>query len=1381
MRLEDKFFNSFFYLFLVGIFFSLIILSLILFYYSENFLDKRTSSEVYYLEKKYAESNINSMNILILNLVLKLQVALQEQIDLYLGAARAIKYVSPEHLNFETKDVYNSYELRNLRDSKNFKSLFAGLWFLNTDITTIEQLDINTKRQIYSFALIIQNMYSMLNDNNDILKNFYLCFESTNLYIGFPYTYYKSLNFFDTFDKVSNPPWCTDTEGNMITYYKFQCRPFYQDLRNAQKKSMDLNWDNQKHRKIFLSTPYHQFGISSTESVFTLCIKFNDTLTNEIAYICGDSEDQTLFSSLDMLNDKLIGYISILSIGCNSAFYFPQISSGEYTKTLGEFIYRFDNNYYLEEKTNFMNKVQKRLTSNYINKINKTLIQNEPMSLFNELIINENQNFYINNEQNTYCLYPIIVQNMDNEYEHILSLVYIFNNNSYYSHINDFQSNYYGRLAFQIFLYIFFASVNLYIICLSFKLLAKIIVIPIKNVHYMLEGKNIGGEYRLEYLDELKKNQEENLEKQNKINQQSMQKNSKRNINLTELYNNDNEEIRLSKKPERDQSMNKSDQKKFFSSKKVNTSIKKETTNKEESKLISDSTIKEKTQKNIDIKFNKTNNKSTAGDEKLNTLENDLNNFTEDNNQNIITLNKNNINSDYDGEFIDSTINYEKKYDLDGVIIEKESNFYDFDEELLQYRPIELNNLIKSLLNLKSALILTSKSQNVENIINYTNSEFIFNDFKNKKGSRMCQSNIGNLQSRLLKYDKAIYHLALSLQNVDLKKFFSSNINDEFDESDFLLHKIEKNFKKIIKEKDTNKLVKKQQKEKKINFPQKIIEILINSRYNKLIHIYYKFFGFIKKNNFNYEKLSGNFMHSNFHTINCYHKILIQYIYLCFISNDLVKIGESILDYLEFLIKFKLKYSEEKAYIMNIKNKEIPEIKTKQLIKRKYFDKIINWINVFDNYTRQINENSALGNYKNILDAYSLNIHSNNQNQFDSKNESASVLLFQINLQRYDFLRGKFALVCKEYNDALGFMINAAKKKRIVIDGLIKKKALKHISKIANLIKKNIITNNYSKTEFYNIFEENKIKNININHNNPINNKESQLELKSMRLIDKIKDIIEIINNDINETDEKQLKDIIILIDCNLCDKLIIDSYIDVTKTIIKNYLANNDRICVFFLLNEYHIICPMKKKEDIDMVYFSKDLDTFSKKIFKKDKFVCSTMVREEINEKIKSEGIDSIEDSSDSNLSNSNSNELINKKNDKIENKIKAINYCLNYLKMKEIRINENFFIYFSENIDDLMNNLIESGNQDYLKNLSYESNKKKKIRLKKEKNISFLVIGKFREENEKEYKSVLIDYFGKKSEMIPFDNMKKIKTILSNNTIINDNIIFPNEVYK
>ena len=94
--------------------------------------------------------------------------------------------------------------------------------------------------------------------------------------------------------------------------------------------------------------------------------------------------------------------------------------------------------------------------------------------------------------------------------------------------------------------------------------------------------------------------------------------------------------------------------------------------------------------------------------------------------------------------------------------------------------------------------------------------------------------------------------------------------------------------------------------------------------------------------------------------------------------------------------------------------------------KESYFDKIINWFNLFDNYAKQINENSALGNYKDIIDAYTHNLASNH-NEFNSGNQSA--LLFQINLQRCDFLKGKFALVCKNYSDAIGYLVNAAKKK----------------------------------------------------------------------------------------------------------------------------------------------------------------------------------------------------------------------------------------------------------------------------------------------------------------------------------------------------------------
>ena len=42
-------------------------------------------------------------------------------------------------------------------------------------------------------------------------------------------------------------------------------------------------------------------------------------------------------------------------------------------------------------------------------------------------------------------------------------------------------------------------------------------------------------------------------------------------------------------------------------------------------------------------------------------------------------------------------------------------------------------------------------------------------------------------------------------------------------------------------------------------------------------------------------------------------------------------------------------------------------------------------------------------------------------------------------------------------------------------------------------------------------------------------------------------------------------------------------------------------------------------------------------------------------------------------------------------------------------------------------------------------------------------------------------IIDKFGDRSELIDFENMKKIKTILSNNNAIKDEIVYPNEIYK
>ncbi len=58
MRLEDKFFNSFFYLFLFAISLSIIFVVTTLFYYSENYIDDRTSKDIIHIEKKKMQIQI---------------------------------------------------------------------------------------------------------------------------------------------------------------------------------------------------------------------------------------------------------------------------------------------------------------------------------------------------------------------------------------------------------------------------------------------------------------------------------------------------------------------------------------------------------------------------------------------------------------------------------------------------------------------------------------------------------------------------------------------------------------------------------------------------------------------------------------------------------------------------------------------------------------------------------------------------------------------------------------------------------------------------------------------------------------------------------------------------------------------------------------------------------------------------------------------------------------------------------------------------------------------------------------------------------------------------------------------------------------------------
>ena len=1305
MNLEKQFFNSFFYSFFIGLLLCSIIVITFCVIFTNNYIDKITGNNIIYLSKEYSKININSIKAIVSSSLLKVQLGLNELIIYYQKIAKKVKSNNPD-LNRNINDDYLKcvLDFDETINENNINTSIMAYWLLDSE-TNLAKLKQNSdeKNQLISISNMVKNIFSIFYATNATLQNFYFYFESTELYASFPLKYDIKNGFIEEILNFKNPVWCTDKNGEIYKIYKTKCRGFYNNIKKAKSDVFDINHKDNENRSIFITDFYLQVG-TELEIVFTICLEFTDQISDKLAYLCCDVNANELNYNFDNINSKLIGYFFINSVGFIYPFYFPKTS--EEGITITENIYDRRKKFFLKEKTQFSNNIQKYISSNYIKYIND--------SFDKEIYINgKNKNeqlFYINGEIFEFSIYPIVLENYNGKKEHVLNVIYVYNNKLFIEEIKK-EDDIKRKIILCLLIIFIFGSGLLYLITLSFNTLAKYIVIPIKNGNYMLKGINIGGKNRLDYLNLLRKRQDENAEIFEQLNLDENDINNNNDLNNNDENNKKNDLI-------------------------------------EDSPLIDkDGNIEKENEKDID---------NTENNGKINS---NLNNY--------------------------------QKYEKENEFIEKEIIFYNFNEQLLQYRPLEINRLIKELIELKRALLLTSSEQQVEQIINYSNSEEIFKHFKNNEGTSICQSNIGNLQSQLLKYDKAIYHLATSLQDNKLKRFLNKSIYDELDEADILLDKISLYFniqnRKII----NNVLYQKQQRNiESNNFSQKILGILINSRYNKLIHFYYKFFSLIQK--IDTKALIGQFINTSFHNLNYYHKIIIQYIYLCFIKNDLVKIGESILDYIEFLIKFKFKTSSENNYIFDIRNRNRQDLKMKKRYKKIIFNKIINWFNLFEEYTSYVKNNTTLSDEKSLFEDFSMNT---TNNELNSGNQS--VFLFKVNLQRSEFLRGKFALICNNYTDALFFFIRAAKKESIVLDGLIKKKSLKKIYKIYSIISK--------KYKEYDIIwweMEEKIKEYKkakIRHFIKIPTKSINKDNIQKKIFLENKntfknEFILIENNILNclgEVNIKENKDIIIIIDFNLYEQEennkignnIIDSFINQTKIILNDYLSDNDRLSLFIYKSQYQIICPLLEKNKIDFESFSKDLIYYKKNIFNEmdeDEYNSINELKENDLVKVNLEY-----ELDNKNLSESENEESFDKDNkiktgDYIKGLIDTINYTKTYLKIKEINEHEKYIILFT----DIFNTYNIT---DEIINMNFNN-------LKEEKDITFLLVGKnkgnhvkinksriFDSNEEKKMMKKIVEKFGDRSEFIDFENMKKIQNILSNNDVIKDEIIYTNEIYK
>ena len=265
---------------------------------------------------------------------------------------------------------------------------------------------------------------------------------------------------------------------------------------------MDYNSDFNDNRTIFVTEFYYQSGMDTT-NVFTICVQFDEPISQGNAYICADIAQDSLIFNFDNFNNILNGYFLVTAVGFNHVFYFPNSIENAFTPT--ENIFNWNNKFFMDEKIHFLNHIQKLMTSNYIKQILKNKENN---NVLDEVYVNgENayeQYFTINNKVYNFSIIPVVFENINGNLEHVLNIIYIYNIEQILSRIKT-ETNIFIKVILELIIFIVFGSGLLYIIALSFNTLAKYIVIPIKNVNYMLKGINIGGENRLEYLNFLKK------------------------------------------------------------------------------------------------------------------------------------------------------------------------------------------------------------------------------------------------------------------------------------------------------------------------------------------------------------------------------------------------------------------------------------------------------------------------------------------------------------------------------------------------------------------------------------------------------------------------------------------------------------------------------------------------------------------------------------------------------------------------------------------------------------------------------------------------------------------------------------------------------------
>ena len=182
MKLEFKFFNSFFYPFIISATLCSLIVTIFLGLFTNTNYDERTRNNIIELEKKNVKININSANKILTTTFQKVQSGLNEHILFYQRMANKLLKSQKNHI-LNTNLMYYAYEI------PFFYCYYAygdygriAIWVQEEDIN---QYNVDSKKDVYleliSFSNILQNMDANIEAINTNINYYFFYFEKNEL------------------------------------------------------------------------------------------------------------------------------------------------------------------------------------------------------------------------------------------------------------------------------------------------------------------------------------------------------------------------------------------------------------------------------------------------------------------------------------------------------------------------------------------------------------------------------------------------------------------------------------------------------------------------------------------------------------------------------------------------------------------------------------------------------------------------------------------------------------------------------------------------------------------------------------------------------------------------------------------------------------------------------------------------------------------------------------------------------------------------------------------------------------------------------------------------------------------------------------------------